>query len=249
LYIFNFDFLDLALLDASHCVRNLSKSLNWRFLIIWVKSKHGKFVGRSVSLSFSSRNRAVTNNHCLGKWVILSIFSLHHCLIAIFGTLRHNWRQHSMLLLRWTNTCFCLFLLHRNISHAWRLGMIQRFVSVRIALLGSLFGSMKYLESCLCQLIFLCCRDIDTWITAFGTTAWEKFHDVRNIRVDINGAPGELNPQPSFVVIVSCTIFINHRNHLMFFGRGLRHHLFSYHQDYLFSNDVIVKVETLQTSY
>jgi len=66
--------------------------------------------------------------------------------------------------------------------------------------------------------------------------------------VDINGAPGELNPQPSFVVIVSSAIFINPRNHLMFFGRGLRHHFFSYHLDDLLSNDVIVKVKALQAS-
>jgi len=67
--------------------------------------------------------------------------------------------------------------------------------------------------------------------------------------VDINGTPGELHPQPSFVVIVSSTIFINDGNHLMLFCRGLRHHLFSYHQDDLFSNDVIVEIETLQASY
>jgi hypothetical protein len=66
--------------------------------------------------------------------------------------------------------------------------------------------------------------------------------------VNINCTPRELNPQPSFVVIMSSAIFINHWNHLMLFSWCLRHDFLSNHLNNLLSNDIIVQIESLQAS-
>ena len=64
----------------------------------------------------------------------------------------------------------------------------------------------------------------------------------------IDSAPGELDPEPSLVVVVSGTFLVIHRNHLVFLCLVLSVHLLADHVNDLLSHNSVVKVESLKAS-
>lgn len=64
--------------------------------------------------------------------------------------------------------------------------------------------------------------------------------------MDINSAPWELNPEPSFVVIMSCSFFIHHLKTPHLLCLTLSAHLFANQVNNLLSNYIIVNVKTSQ---
>ena len=105
---------------------------------------------------------------------------------------------------------------------------------------------MQNLESGSCEFVFFRSRNINTRVSSLAASSWEKLHDVGDIRVDIDCAPWELDPQPSLVVIMSGLVFVIHRDHLMFPSCCLGRNFFPNHLDDLFSDDFIVKIEAFQ---
>jgi hypothetical protein len=64
--------------------------------------------------------------------------------------------------------------------------------------------------------------------------------------MNIYSAPWELDPQPSFVMVMSSLVFIIHWYHLVFSCGCLGRDFFSDHLNNLLTDDLIVKVKTFK---
>jgi len=127
-------------------------------------------------------------------------------------------------------------------------GLVCGRVASGVGLLGALFGSVEDLECSLGKLILLCCRDVHAAVTTLRTSTGEELHDVGDVRMHIDSAPGELDPEPSLVVVVSGAFLVIHRNHLVLLCLVLGVHLLADHVNDLLSHNSVVKVETLEAS-